>query len=316
MFFPWQKKFGARYGLKKAESEAAGITGNCFVVLGDGRNMKTLRIIFPGLDNADMEWLEKLLAESKLKKFEWHDREILVRFPEYLAPYPPNKIAVFLDSVLSYFLERYPASVQPCQNCGAETSCEVYAGMGAMYLCENCFTEKEEVLSLAKKEYEEKPKNYLPGFLGALLFAFPGAVLAVIFFVFLDSIAAVSTLVCMFLAQKGYRQFKGKISPAGAVLVSAAGIVMSAAGILAGYITEIVRALLEEGYTLDEIIPVLPMIMQIPELMRELLVNVATAFLISAVYIVLNFFRMVKEWRFPELKRAEEIISAQAGFRE
>jgi hypothetical protein len=307
MLLPWQKKLGARYGLKRAGNEAAGITGNCFVVLGDGRNMKTLRIVFPALDDGDVEFTEAALREAKIKKFNWYEREIRITFSEYVIPYPPEKIASLIDNLTAHFREKYPQIEQGCHNCGSGEQCGVYTGTGALYLCGTCFSEKEEAFLSARRKYEEAPANYLAGFLGALLFALPGAVLAVLLFVLLDKIAAVSALVCMLLAQTGYKKFRGKVSPAGAVIVSASGIIMIIAGICAGYTVNLIRFLLEEGAPADLILPYLGEFFTYPELITELFGNIAVALLVSAVYIVLNLFGMIKEWRFPLLKKAEDI---------
>ena len=126
-------------------------------------------------------------------------------------------------------------------------------------------------------------------------------------FVFLDTIAAVSTLLCMVLAQKGYKQFHGKVSPAGAVIISAAGIIMTVAGIFAGYTVDIIKLLMEEGFSIDMILPVLGEVLRVPELFSELVRNIIVALLISAVYVVLNLYQTAKSWKFPEIKKAEEI---------
>ena len=307
MFLPWQKKLGGRYGFKRAGNEAAGIAGNCFAVLGDARNAKTLRIVFPGLDDEDREFTSRLLSESKVKKYQWREREINITFPEYVVPYAPKKIAALLDSVTDHFAKKYPGQNHACHHCGTSAACDVYAGSGALYLCENCFSKEEENLYQARREYDETPGNYVPGFAGALLFAIPGVLLAVAFFVFLDTIAAASTVFCMVLAQKGYTRFKGKASPAGAFLVNAAGIVMTMAGIFAGYTVYIVRFLLDQGLILDDIIPVLGDILAIAELRAELVKNVLLALGISSVYIVMNVFKTMKTWRFPEIRKAEAI---------
>jgi hypothetical protein len=307
VFLSWQKKLGRRYGLGRAGNEAAGIIGNCFVVLADGKNVKTLKIVFPDLEDEDVEFIENLLGESKIKKFEWREREIFIRFAEYLAPYSPEKIAALLDGITAYFSQKHSGLGQNCHNCGSGENCGVYAGMGAQFLCENCFAEKAEALDSAREEYEKTPANYVAGFLGALLFALPGTVVAVILFVFLDTIAAVSTLLCMVLARKGYKQFRGKISPAGAAIISVAGVIMTVVGIFAGYAVYIVKLLMEEGYSIDLILPALGEVLKVPELFSELVRNIVVALLISAVYVVLNFWQTAREWKFPEIKKAEEI---------
>ena len=179
-----------------------------------------------------------------------------------------------------------------------------------MYLCEECFFAKQETLSAARANYDNSRTNYIPGFFGALIFALPGVALAVLLFVFLDTIAAVSTVLCMVLAQKGYVACKGKSSPVGAVLVSAAGIITTMAGIFAGYVAYIIKLFLDEGYPIipEMILPIVNLIIRDPALLKELMGNVAIALLVSGVYIILTLHKMMKEWRFPEIVKAEEII--------
>jgi hypothetical protein len=319
MFLSWEKKLGIRFGLKKAGSEAAGNAvlpngkpGNCFVVLGDGKNVKTLRIVFPELDDEDIKASEVILAGVKVKKFEWREREIFIRFPEYFAPYSKEKIALVVEKITAYFAERYPDIRQCCHNCGSGEACDVYAGASALFLCEKCFYEKDEVIGKARREYEAEPTNYIRGFFGALLFAIPGVILAVVLFAFFNTIAAVSTLVCMLLARVGYQKLKGKGSPVGAFIVSLVGAIMTVAGVCAGYIAVIVQALLKEGIPLNMILTILSQIRKtspelFSELFSELTKNIAIALLVSAVFIVINLYSMIQQWQFPNIKKAEEI---------
>jgi hypothetical protein len=59
-------------------------------------------------------------------------------------------------------------------------------------------------------EYKQLPTNYFSGFIGALLFAIPGIIVTILFFVFFNKLAAVSALVYIIFGIKSYKIFKGK----------------------------------------------------------------------------------------------------------
>jgi hypothetical protein len=55
--------------------------------------------------------------------------------------------------------------------------------------------------------------------------------LTILFFVFFNKLAAVSTVLYIFLGIKGYKIFKGKISPFGAFIIIMVGLIMTGVGL-------------------------------------------------------------------------------------
>jgi hypothetical protein len=140
------------------------------------------------------------------------------------------------------------------------------------------------------------------GFIGALLFSIPGIIVTVIFFVFLDRLAAVSALIYVVLASKGYKMFKGKVSPIGALITILVGIIMIGIGMFVAYAVLIFKELKAVDFDM------LMFILGMPEVGRELLMNIVLSYVISGIYIVVQLFQMMKEWKFSKtIKEAREI---------
>jgi hypothetical protein len=294
------KKLGRALRFKRTDAEALGFVENTFVKIADRMGMKTLEMIFPEFDEADRERVEAVFKEYKVKEHSWGVKAVTVTFRENFAPYSVKKIQEIINAVAGYIKEKYPREEPKCQHCGNSANGEVYYTKNeSLYLCENCRDEWENKLREEKDAFDRLPEHYFPGLAGALLFAIPGIIVTVLFFVFLQSIAAVSTVLYIFLAKKGYVKFKGKPNQFGALIISFAGVLMTVAGIAVSFVALIVK----ETKSFERIFEIL----KIPEVQQEISRNVVSALILSSVFLAINWFTMKKEWSFSELKKAEEI---------
>jgi hypothetical protein len=151
-------------------------------------------------------------------------------------------------------------------------------------------------------EYQQLPTNYFSGIIGALLFSIPGIIITVLFFVFLDRLAAVSSLLYIVFGIKGYKTFKGKISPFGAFIIKTVGIIMIGIGTLIAYSSLILKEI--KMFDIDLLIQVL----KIPEVTRELLINIVISYIVSGFFIIFQLFQMIKQWKFLKIiKKARDI---------
>jgi hypothetical protein len=303
MLWPGIKKLGKELGFKRTNSEVVGTLKNCFIKMYDGKNIKVLEIFLPEMDDPDKEYIMDVLKQNKIKKSDWKDSGITITFQEYIRPYSTAKIKSILFTIVDYFEQKYPDKIPKCHKCGMEKEADVYfVGNVSDYLCTDCLRKHKNNLDNEYLEYQQLPTNYFMGFIGALLFSIPGVIVTVLFFVFLDRLAAISALLYIVLGIKGYKLFKGKISPFGAFIIITVGIMMIGIGTLTAYSVLIFN----EIKTID--IDILIQILGVPEVQRELWLNIAISYVISSVIIVIQLFQMMKEWKFSKsIIRAKEI---------
>jgi hypothetical protein len=294
------KKLGENLGLEKTDSEAVGFVKNIYVKIADRIGMKTVEIIFPEFTEDDKEILEQVFNENKVKEFNLFKDGVTIIFRESFLPYPIKKIHSLINIIVEYFNGKYPLLGKKCQNCGQfKKGANYYTKDGSKYLCDNCLNEIERKLNEEKINYDLIPKNYCLGILGSVLFSVPGILLTLIIFIFTRKIAAVSVLLYLLLAEIGYRKFKGKMTIFGAVIISSSGIIMIFIGIIVSYILSIAFQM----KTFDGLWEMLNM----PEIQKELSLNIILALLISLICIILNLFQLKKRWSFPKIKKTKRI---------
>jgi hypothetical protein len=214
MLWPGIKKLGKELNLKRTDSEVVGFVKNCFVKMYDGRNMKILELYVPEMSDDDKNNIIKKLESRKIKKYEWIPNGVKIVFIEIFVPYSLKKIKELLDECINYFSNKYPTQKPQCQHCGQLNETYIYCiNNVSLIICKDCHNQLEKTTQNENLEQQNVKGNYLLGFTGAILFAIPGILLTVLFFVFLESLAAFSAIVYIYLGTIGYKKFKGKISP-------------------------------------------------------------------------------------------------------
>ncbi|MDR0321353.1 MAG: hypothetical protein LBI28_07600 [Treponema sp.] len=303
MLWPGIKKLGKELGFKRTNSQVVGILKNCFVRMYDGKNMKILEIFSPEIDDTDKEYILNLLNQNKIKKNEWKNNGIIIIFEEYIRPYSIIKIKNILFTIVEHFEQKYPDAIPKCHKCGEQKNADVYStGNTSDFLCSDCLRRYKNDLDREYLEYQQLPTNYLSGFIGALLFSIPGIIITVLLFLFLDRLAAVSAILYIVFGMKGYKTFKGKTSPLGALIIIAVGIIMIGIGILVAYSAVILREL--KTFDIDLLIQILKM----PEVGKELQANIIIAYTVSIFYIIIQLFQITREWKFSKnIQKARDI---------
>jgi hypothetical protein len=303
MLWPGIRKLGKELQLKRTDSEVVGMVQNCFVKMYDGNNMKILELFVPEINDSNKEYIINKLVESKVKKYEWLEYGLRIIFNEYVRPYPISKIRGILIDFTEYFSKEYPDRKPRCQKCGISKDVDAYCvDNTTLIICEDCYKSFENEINEVNLDNKYAPPNYLSGFVGSLLFSIPGILVTVLFFVFLDRLAAISSVLYVFLGIKGYKKFNGKVSRFGSFLIILSTIIMVGFGILVSYSIFI----LKELKTID--IELLISILKMPEIQQEIIKNIFISYVLSGLYLVIQFYQMVKEWRSEKsVKRAKEI---------
>jgi hypothetical protein len=304
MLWPGIKKIGKELNLKRTDSEALGFIKNCFVKMYDGYNMKVLELYVPEMDNDDKNNIIKKLEARKIKKYEWVSNGVKVIFTEIVIPYSVKKIRELLDELINYFSNKYPAQKPQCQHCGQQNETDIYCiNNAALLICNDCYVQIEKNTQNENLEQQKIKGNYLLGFIGAILFAIPGILLTVLLFVFLQSMTAVSAVAYIILGIIGYKKFKGKISPVGAVIIIIAGLIMVAVGITISYSVAILREISKDleiinfNILVDVLRIIFKSIFELPEVRKELITNIVISYIVSGFYFAYQLNQMVKEWK-------------------
>jgi len=286
------KKLGKELNLKRTDSEAVGFIKNCFVKMYDGYNMKVVELYVAEMDNDDKNNIIKKLEERKIKRYEWVSGGVKIIFTEIIRPYSIKKIKDLLNELVNYFSNKYPAQKPHCQHCGEQNETDIYCiNNVSLLICNDCYNKAEKATQNENSEQQKMKGNYLSGFIGAVLFAIPGILLTVLLFVYLNYLAAVSAVAYFFLGTIGYKKFKGKISPFGAVLIVIATLIMVSLGVITAYSVFILKEL--KAINMDALIFILKM----PEIQKELTKNLLLSYFLSGLFIFSQINTMIKEWR-------------------
>lgn len=292
MLWPGIKKLGKELQLKRTDLEVVGMVKNCLVKMYDGNNMKVLELLFPATNDIDKEFLTNILAQNKIKKYDWLTNGIRIIFTELIKPYSMLKIKTILLSITDYFEKTYPDDKPLCDKCSMEKNADIYyVGNSSFYLCDDCLDQYKSDMRNADWEYKQIPTNYLSGFIGATLFSIPGILATVLFFIFLNRIAALSAMLYVYLGIKGYSKFKGKITPIGVSIIILSGLIMVGIGIFIAYSALIIKTL--GSFNINMLIDIL----KIPDVQRELMTNLIMSYVVSGIFFIFQLFQMMKEWK-------------------
>lgn len=300
MLFPGVKKLGKFFGLVRSNSVAMGNIDNSYIRLYDGNNQKVLEFFFPKLEIHDKNEINELLKNNNVKKYEWSGDTVIITFPEYFKPYPVKNIRNIITQLSNYSSIHYPNGKVACQKCNLSTEANSYSlGNVSLYLCSDCFKNLEFELANKKSDYEAIPKNYFFGTIGALLFSIPGIIVTALIFVFLNRIAALSAVIYVLLATKGYLFFKGKTDKIGALILTLTGLVVSYFGIIISYGIMILYKTKSIPYTFE--------LLQNNDIQKEMRTNLYIGLFVCSLYLLFNLITLLSEWKFPVLKKAKEI---------
>ncbi|MCL2720574.1 MAG: hypothetical protein FWD47_04470 [Treponema sp.] len=307
MLWPGIKKLGKELNFERTDSEAAGMLKNCFVKLYDGQNIKVLEIYVPNIDADDKNVNIKIIESNNIKKYEWLANGIKIIFQELIRPYPIKNIKKILEEITGYFSNKYTFQAIQCQYCGQQDGTEMFGiNNVSMLTCNDCYRQIEKNIQNENMDIKNTQGNYFLGFIGAILFSIPGILAAIIFFVFLNRLAAFSALIYILLGMIGYKKFKGKISLGGAAVVIGAGLLMVGVGTVIAYSANILFLLYKE---LGEInFEAMFYILEIPEVQGEIRTNLLLSYVISCLFFVFQINSMLKDWKNQKIiKKLREI---------
>ncbi len=299
MLFPGINKMGRQLGLFSSGAAIFGRYRDFSICAYDGSNKKELLIrMNQSLNEQD---IESLRSRYKFKKADYVAEEFTmkVEFSEIVKPYSYKKIISLTDEVIDLCLRNGIQTVNKCDNCDNQTvNYYEYNGI-PLTLCSGCFSRESFKVDQARIAYSDTENNYLQGLFGSVLFSIPGIILQALLFIFLSRLGAVSSVIYCLLALYGFKIFKGKAAPLSAGFIILISQFMTVAGTIISYS----GLLFYKTRDLQRVIELL----SVTEIQNELRSNVILQVIISAFYLVFEFFSLRKNWTFKTLKQAEKL---------
>lgn len=217
MIYPRIKSIGKEKKWWHSNSFIAGIEKNYAINLGDGNGFKLILFVNLNLNETEKEILAKEINDKKKELgiflFEIENDSLSFQIREVLIPAKKEKILNIINFGTELLSKHNIKRSDTCSECGKAEFNFAYSNLSQINipLCSHCLINVNHYFAQEKRAFETEDKNYLQGFLGALIFAIPAIMLWVLFAVFLDIITGATALLVGFLSIKGYEKFNGKV---------------------------------------------------------------------------------------------------------
>lgn len=258
MIFPKAKKIAKEHDWHKTKNGVFGLYKGFFFNVGDGSLLSNpqYKYVIATTDtlteNQKLQIKTELETNKKLLKysnFEIEDNRIFVQYLENLTYTKLKTVYLLFDFFVDLFKKLDIPEQNKCHNCGTKESIRYYdLNDSGLILCNSCFREIEKSYDEVEREKFSEDKNYLTGFLGALVFSIPGIIAWVLVAVYLERLASAVAIVIAFLGIKGYHYFKGRHSKLTKYII----VLSNIASILIANVATIIALLINEGLTFSQ----------------------------------------------------------------
>ena len=213
----------------------------------------------------------------------------------FVVEFPKKFVEIAGDIVTRVvgFLEQngYTAG---CSHCGNMTGAELYQlNDSYLWLCPDCAAEYNRELEGQKIDTKAQRSNLVPGLVGAVLGALIGAALYVVIYQ-LGYIAGICGLVMAILALKFYEKLGGCLDLKGVIASIAVVLIMVFVANKFAWAFSAYSALKEEGASFFDCYRNLNSIIELSELKRSYISELAVAYLISVVGCLRSFINAIK----------------------
>jgi hypothetical protein len=220
MIFPKAKKIAQNLGWHKTDDGVFGLYKGYFFNVSDASLASNPQYKFVSVTTGNLteEQRQQLKAEfvtnkRKLKftSFEIGDTGIFFRFAETFIYTKLKTVYSLFDFLVELFKKLNIPEQNKCHNCGTNQNINYYnLGDNGIILCDQCFHDTNNKFYEIEKERISKERDYLTGFLGAVIFSIPGIILWVLCAVYLGRIASGMAFIIAFLGFAGYFSLKGR----------------------------------------------------------------------------------------------------------
>ncbi|UII19932.1 hypothetical protein [Fulvivirga ligni] len=258
MIFPKAKKIAKELNWHKTKDGVFGLYKGYFFNIGDGSILSNPQYKYVIANIANLTEAQRSAIQSdleankkalKFSNFQMDENAIVFQFLENFKFTKLKTVYALLDHLVGIYKQFGVPEQDHCHNCSANGSLKQYEinGVGTL-LCDSCYREMEKSFYDYERERLAEEKNYMTGFLGAIIFSIPGIIVWVLLAVYLDRIASAMAIVIAFLGMKGYAFFKGKHGKITKYLIVISNIV----SIILANVATMIALLMKEGLSLGE----------------------------------------------------------------
>lgn len=260
MIFPKAKKIAKDLGWYKTKDSVFGLYKGYFFNVSDASLMTTPQFKLVTATTGSLTKEQELHLKTELTNnkrklkftdFEISNRVIFFKFVENVTLTQLKTVYALLDFLVDLFKKLNLPEQNQCHSCGKDQRINYYDlnDMGII-LCAPCFSQEERRFHDIEKERIAKEKNYLTGFLGALLFSVPGIILWVLCAVYFERLASGMAFVIAIFGILGYAYFKGLQGKLTRYIIVLTNII----SILIANVTTVITLLVKQGLTINQAI--------------------------------------------------------------
>lgn len=220
MIFPKAKKIAKDLGWHKTNDSVFGLYKGYFFNVADSSILSTpqFKLVTVTTDSLTEEQrlqikteLDKNKKRLKFTNFNLSNNEIFFQFTENLTLTKIKTVYSLFDFLVDLFKRLNVSGQNKCHHCGKDQRINYYnLNDTGIILCDTCFSQEDHRFYEIEKERISKEKNYLTGFLGALIFSVPGIILWTFFAIYFERLASGMAFVIALLGLLGYDYFKGR----------------------------------------------------------------------------------------------------------
>lgn len=255
MLFPGITRLGKELQLYRGKNQAFGFVKNFFTVIGDGAGFKYLIVELGPIDDIKKDKIRSTIEDKKnhyrYKELNVNPDNIYMQFKESIIPYSVDKMKEIILTVIDLAIELYISPTKTCFECKKSDETSFYTLKEQNYkLCLSCKEKLEDTIDEHSKIFKTEKKNYIQGFLGAILFGLPGIILGILLYVFFSKIVGVTALIIIYTALKGYNNFGGKHGYLSPLIILAASYIC----VIIGEYLSVYFLLIKKGLSHERII--------------------------------------------------------------
>lgn len=260
MIFPKAKKIAKDLGWHKTRDSVFGLYKGYFFNVSDASLITTpqFKLVTVTTGNITEEQKLQIKTELNLNKrklkftlFEISDNDIFFKFTENVTLTQLKTVYSLFDFLVDLFKKLNVSEQNKCHNCGRDQRINYYdLNDTGIMLCDTCFSQEDHRFYEIEKERISKEKNYITGFLGALIFSVPGIILWILCAVYFERLASGMAFVIVFLEILGYDYFKGRHGKLTKYIIVLTNIV----SIIIANILTVITLLVKQGFAINHVI--------------------------------------------------------------
>jgi hypothetical protein len=241
MAFPRLKQFASMKGWRIEGNIAYGEENGYLFTVVDGQGFKMFLTPLPAIDDNIQKDILNYLKENKkmlrISEFSFDNTVLVIKFRESFRSTKVEYMDNLLAELTELLKQKHIKGKECCIFCGNDGADQSIYIDNIMYSAHNeCYSHEVAAVEEAELEYKAEDKNYLAGFMGALVGGIVSSIPWILVQVYLNRIAAALALLIGIGSLKAYYLFKGRLGRATRWIVSACtlfSVVLSQFGAIA-----------------------------------------------------------------------------------